>query len=224
MKLHYSPASTTSLPIVLFCADNGIPLDLQAVDLMSGQHKSEAYLKINPWGLVPALDDDGFVLTESSAILKYVADKVESAAYPRDRKKRARVNECMDWVNTQIYRELGYHYVYPQILPHHVRSPEAAQTATVEWGRDQASRALATLDQVLGPNPYLCGDEITIADYFAAEVLHAGSLVGADYARYPNVQRWLDTMKARPSWGEVNQVYDGLAASLADKSFVPLSA
>jgi glutathione S-transferase len=66
----------------LFCAEQQIPLDLVVVDLMTGQQKSESHLKVNPWGLVPALDDDGFLLTESSAILKYIADKVESPAYP----------------------------------------------------------------------------------------------------------------------------------------------
>jgi glutathione S-transferase len=223
MKLHYSPASTTSLPIVLFCAEQQITLDLAVVDLMTGQQKSESYLKLNPWGLVPALDDDDFVLTESSAILKYIADKVESSAYPRELRARARVNERMDWINTEVYRELGYHFVYPQILPHHARSPDAAQSTTVAWGRDRATRALGILDrQVLGHHAYLCGDAITIADYFAAQLIHVGSLVGASYSQYPNLTRWYESMKALPSWKQVNEVFDGFSASLASKTFVPL--
>jgi glutathione S-transferase len=223
MKLHYSPASTTSLSIVLFCAESRIPFEPSLVNLMTGEQKSPAYLKLSPWGLVPTLDDDGFVLTESSAILKYIAEKHESPAYPRDLRARARVNERMDWINTELYRELGYHFVYPQILPHHARTPDGAQHATVQWGRERARRALSILDEhAFAHGPYLCGDRISIADYFAAQIVHVGSLVGAHYEPYPKLQHWLEIMKALPSWSAVNQVFDGFAASLAGRSHVTL--
>lgn len=223
MKLHYSPASTTSLSIVLFCAESRIPIDPIVVNLMTGEHKSPAYLKLNPWGLVPTLEDEGFVLTESSAILKYIAEKHESPAYPRDLRARARVNERMDWINTELYRELGYHFVYPQILPHHTRTPEGAQQATIQWGREKARGALRILDEhAFAHGPYLCGDRISIADYFAAEILQVGCLVGAHYEPYPKLQRWLEIMKALPSWNAVNQVFDGFAASLQGASYATL--
>lgn len=223
MKLHYSPASTTSLSIVLFCAESRIPFDAVVVNLMTGEQSSPAYLKLNPWGLVPTLEDDGFVLTESSTILKYLAEKHESPAYPRELRARARVNERMDWINTELYRELGYHFVYPQILPHHARTPESAQSATVQWGREKACRALSILDDhAFAHGPYLCGDRITIADYFAAQIVNVGSLVGARYERYHKLQRWLELMKALPSWSAVNEVFDGFAASLKGGSHVTL--
>ena len=92
MKLYYHPVSTVSRPVVLFAADNAIALDYQVVDLMTGEHMGAAYAKINPSQQVPVLEDGDFRLTESSAILKYLADKVHSPAYPSDLKKRARVN------------------------------------------------------------------------------------------------------------------------------------
>ena len=84
MKLYYHPVSTVSRPIVLFAADNGIPLDYQVVDLMTGEHMKPPYRAINPSRLVPVLEDGDFRLTESSAILKYLADKFDSPAYPKD--------------------------------------------------------------------------------------------------------------------------------------------
>ncbi len=180
---------------------------------------------LNPWGLVPVLEDDGFLLTVSSAILKYLADKVHSPAYPQGLRERARVNERMDWINTAAYRELGYHFVYPQILPHHARTPDVAQQSTLQWGRERAARALSVLGQHgIGDRAYVCGDEITIADYFAAQVIHLGSLIRVSYAPFPNLQRWLQRMKALPSWKQVNEVFDGVAASLASTQFVPLLA
>ena len=93
MKLYYHPVSTTSRPILQFCEDAGISYEPIVVDLMKGEHFQEPYCSFNPNCMVPAIDDDGFVLTESSAILKYLAEKHQSPAYPADLKKRARIRD-----------------------------------------------------------------------------------------------------------------------------------
>jgi glutathione S-transferase len=223
MKLYFHPASTASRPVVLFCAEAGISYEPVVVDILTGAHHREPFLSLNPSKMVPVLEDGDLVLTESSAILKYLADKAGSPAYPKDLKARARVNERMDWFNTQHYREWGYHLIYPQVFPHHLRKPEEAQRATVEWGREKSEQWLQVLnDNVLGSNKYLCGDQITIADYFGAEILSAGDLIGVSFKRYPNVDRWLRTMHALPSWKATNEVADGFAASLREKKFVTI--
>jgi glutathione S-transferase len=131
MKLHMSPISTTSRPVKLFCAEAGVDETMVPVDLMAGEHHGEKFVALNPNRLVPVLEDGDFVLTESSAILKYLADKVGSPLYPKDLEQRARVNERMDWFNTQLYRELGYHLVYPQLFPHHKRASDEVTNGTV---------------------------------------------------------------------------------------------
>jgi glutathione S-transferase len=226
MKLHFNPVSTASRPVVLFLEESKIPYEPVIVDLMAGVHLKEPFLKLNPSHMVPVLEeDDGFVLTESSAILKYLADKVGSPAYPKDLKQRARVNERMDWINTNFYREWAYHLVYPQIFPNHTRSPEEAQTACLSWGKEKAEHWLEILDRdLIGKNAYLCGDAITIADYFAAGVFSCGVLIGASFGKYPNVERWLKSMRGLSSWGNVNGVVEGFAASLKGKSFVTIGA
>ena len=59
----------------------------------------------------------------------------------------------------------------------------------------------------------------TIADYLGAELLACGDLIRADWSGYPNIARWLDTMKSRPSWAGIHEVIDGFAASLEGKEF-----
>jgi len=113
MKLHYHPVSTTSRTVVWFAQEQGIALDLQVIDLFTGEHCGERFAAINPNCLVPVLEDGDFRLTESSAILKYLADRAYSPAYPTELKARARVNEVMDWFNANLYRDLGYGVLYP---------------------------------------------------------------------------------------------------------------
>ena len=224
MKLHYHPVSTASRPVVLFLEESKIPYEGHVVDLMTGAHTKEPFTNVNPSAMVPALEDGDFVLTESSAILKYLADKVDSPAYPKDLKKRARVNERMDWINTNFYREWGYHLLYPQLFPHHKRRSDEAHEGTIHWGKEKVEHWLGLLDKkIIGNHKYICGDEITIADYFAAEILAAGDLVGCKFDRYPNVDRWMKTMRALPSWKKVNEATDGFAASLRDKKFVHIA-
>ena len=152
MKLYYHPVSTTSRPVVLFIAENGIDCELRFVDLMKGEHYQPEYVAMNPNRLVPMLEDGDFRLTESSAILKYLAEKTGSSAYPKELRARAKVNEMMDWINTQICREFAYGLVYPQIFPTHKRRSDEAHAGTIAWGKEKAQGWLKILDEnLLGP-------------------------------------------------------------------------
>ncbi|MEQ1805962.1 MAG: glutathione S-transferase family protein [Burkholderiaceae bacterium] len=223
MKLYFHPASTTSRPIVLFAAESRIALEEQIVDLFTGEHYKEPFEAVNPNHLVPVLEDGDFRLTESSAILKYLADKSNSALYPKDLQQRARVNERMDWINTQLCRDFAYGLVYPQIFPFHKRRSDEAHDATLAWGKERAQGWLKVLnDHILGSNHYLCGNTITIADYYGASFVALGELIGSDYAAYPNVNRWLARMKHLASWKRVNEVIDGYGASLKANAMQPV--
>ncbi len=130
------PVSMTCRPVRLFVADNDISVEEEFIDLMQGAHMQPAYCASNPNCLVPMLEDGDLKLTESSAILKYLADKIGSPAYPKDLKQRAKVNEMMDWLNTNFYREWGYNLCYPQLFPNLKRRSEEAQAATLEFGKE----------------------------------------------------------------------------------------
>jgi glutathione S-transferase len=221
MKLYYHPASTASRPILLFAAENDIALEMQLVDIFKGEHRQPSYTALNPNGLIPLLEDGDFRLTESSAILKYLADKIDSPLYPKGLQQRARVNERMDWFNTQLSRDYCFGLVFAQLLPHHKRRSDEAQAGTVQWGQERSRVWLQVLnDHLLGPGRnYVCGDAITIADYFGASLLTLGEVIGCDFAAYPYVQGWLARVKALKSWKSVNAVLDGLTASHKGEAF-----
>jgi glutathione S-transferase len=218
MRLYMHPASATSRPISLFAVDEHISLEEVVIDLMAGEHRLPEYLAINPNGLVPLLDDGGFRLTESSAILKYLAEKTSSAAYPRDLRERARVNETMDWLNANLYRDLGFNMVYPQIFPHHARRSAEGTAAAVAWGTKRSEDWMRVLDgHLIGPNAnHLCLGRLTIADYLGSGLVGLAEAVGFAFSDYPNVDRWLRNMKSMPNWERVNGgFYRMLEASAA---------
>jgi glutathione S-transferase len=223
LKLYMHPASTTSRSVSLFIAEKKLPVTQQVVDLMTGEHYKDEYTAVNPSHLVPTLEDGDFRLTESSAILKYLASRFDAPEYPRDLKKRAKVDEAMDWFNTQFIRDFGYGLLYPQLFAHHKRPTAEQHAGVITWGKDKARVWLGVLDRnIIGNRPYVCGDEITIADYFGACFVTAGEIIGCTFEDFPNVKRWLDNVRKLGSWAKVNEVMYGFAASVKGQKFETL--
>ncbi|HJS80059.1 MAG TPA: glutathione S-transferase family protein [Vitreimonas sp.] len=220
LTLYMHPISTVSRPVSLFIAEKELPVTEKVLDLMAGEHKGAGYLAINPNGQVPSLAEGDFRMAESSAILKYLASRFDCPEYPKDLKERAKVDEAMDWFNTNLYRDFGYGLLYPQIFPHHKRPSEEFHSGVVAWGKQKTQAALRILDvNMLGANDYVTNDRISIADYFGVGLLTAGETIGCTYGDYPNVCRWIGSMKQLKSWNRVNEVFNGFAASMKGKDF-----
>jgi glutathione S-transferase len=222
MKLYYHPVSTTCRPIMLLAAAEHIDLDYQLVDLFVGDNLKPEFLTINPNGAVPLLEDGDFRLAESSAILKYLAEKFHAASLPADLRARARVNERMDWFNTGLYRDLGYGLIYPQVIETYRKGDEQAHRAHLAWSRAKAKHWLEILDHHhIGPaNNFVCGAEPTLADFMGACYLTLGDVIRIDYSAYPNITRWLTNIKALPYWAKTNEpFYTHFVAPFKDAPF-----
>jgi glutathione S-transferase len=106
--LYMNPVSTACRPVSLLIAEKKLPVTERFVDLMAGEHHGAAFMTLNPCCLVPVLEDGDFRMAESSAMLKYLASEFDAPEYPADVKERAKVDEAMDWFNTQFYRDFGF--------------------------------------------------------------------------------------------------------------------
>src|SRR4029434_5308818 len=80
----------------------GLPYEYKSVNLPKGENKTEAFLKLNPTGKVPVIQDDDFVLCESNAICKYLSEKASSNFYPKDPRRRALVDQWTDFSSLHI--------------------------------------------------------------------------------------------------------------------------
>ena len=220
LTLYMHPISTVSRPVSLFIAEKNLPVNEQVLDMMNREHKGDAYLAINPNGQVPSLVEGNFSMAESSAILKYLASRFDCPEYPRDLKERAKVDEAMDWFNTNFYRDFGYGLLYPQIFPHHKRPTDEFHAGVIAWGKEKTKASLGILDtRILGANDYVANNRISIADYFGIGLVTAGETIGCTYADYPNVCRWIGNMKKLSSWDRVNEVFNGFAGSMKGREF-----
>ncbi len=162
----------------------------------SGDSRKPEYLKINPNGHVPALEDDGKIFWESMAINMYLAGKYGKAPFwPESHADRAHVAQWSIWAMTEIEPHLLTMLMNKLFLPKEQRSESAVTQAA------QALKApAAVLDGHLKGRQYLLGNDFTIADLNVASVMSLGSLVGVDLSATPVAKAWLDKCLSRPSF------------------------
>jgi glutathione S-transferase len=220
MKLYCDPISTTSRPVLLFAAESGVALDREHVDLLSHQNREPEYLAINPNGIVPFLVDGDVRLGESTAILRYLADKIGSPAYPRELKARARVDEAMSWFSTNFHEYFCLFTIYPNFgVPQGV-DPTLAQ-AMIAFGEEHAPRWLEVLDRhMIGDQDFVCGDHPTLADYLGAAFVTLGEAAAYNFDPYPNIRRWIANMRALPAWDATYAAFNGFVAALQSQAQV----
>jgi glutathione S-transferase len=221
MKLYMHPVSNATRPVRLYMAEKNIDCEEVLVDILKGEHLQPPYSDMNPSKLVPMLEDGDLRLTESAAILRYLANKHGHPEYPTEVKERAKVDELLDWFNTQFYRDFGYGLAYPQIFPGHKRPSDDFHQGVIGWGKDRAQSWFSVLDaHWLGHGKkWLRGDQITIADYFGGSLVTIGEVIRCDFSSYPNVSRWVSSLKSLGSWTKVNEAMYGFMNYLKDQSF-----
>jgi glutathione S-transferase len=101
-----------------------------------------------------------------------------------------------------------------------MRRSEEAHAGAIEWGKQNSQKWMQVLnDHWIGDNQYLCGNQITIADYFGAGLVTLGEAIHTDFSKYPNVARWLRNMKSLKNWDRVNEVFNGFVGSTKGKPF-----
>ena len=171
---------------------------------------------------MPALADGDFVLTEASAILKYLADIGASPLYPTDTRKRAQINQRMDWFNTGFHHAFCYGVVYTQAFPQYAYPHAPTQADLVRRAREHSTKWLDVLDtHYLADQRFVCGDQMTIADLLGVAYITIGDWVGFDFRPWPNISRWISAMRARPSWEATQGPWNGLVAYLQSMATQP---
>ena len=223
MKLYMHPASITSRIVRLYIAEKGLDVEEEVVDLFTGAHHQEPFVTINPNRLVPVLEDGDFRLTESAAILIYLAEKFDFPEYPKD-VEGAREGQRGDVLGKlQLLPRLGLQPRLSAALP----APQAAERrGRTGWRWSGAatrapSGCRCSNEHWLGDGrTWLTGEAMTVADYYVGGLVALGDMIRWDFAKTPNVAAWLGRMKALPHWGEVSAALDGFAASLKDREFV----
>ena len=199
MKIYGHPASTCTRKILCTLAEKNASAEFVMVDIMKGEQKSAEHLARHPFGVVPVLDDDGFVMYEARAIIRYLDAKLPGASLtPKDLRDHARMEQWFSVEQSYFSPPAMKAILEVFFAPMKGTTPDANAIAE---GKAGAAKALDVIERALVGKDYLVGD-FSLADITYAPYLqylfdtNAGDII----AERPNVSAWATRMLERPSW------------------------
>jgi glutathione S-transferase len=196
----------------------GLQYDYKRVNLFAGEQKSPEFLKLNPVGRVPAINDDGFFAFESTAIIRYLAEKNNSSLYPNDLKKRTLINEWMDFTNMHVataLQKITYNRVFYKF-----RNDQIDERSLSD-GIRFLGQHLPLLEKQLKEHKFLAGNEMTLADINLLAALDPAEISSVDLSAYPSLNAWRKNLKSQSFYtkchNSLEEVFQAMTAAAGAK-------
>jgi glutathione S-transferase len=198
--VHSVPGSPFGRAVLAMLEEKGAAYRLASVPL--GTSKSPEHLARHPFGRVPVLEHDGFMLYETQAILRYL-DRVlpPPALTPPDPRRAARMDQAMNVNDWYLFQGVGNVIIFHRVIAPRLmgRTPDEA---AIEAAMPKAKIVFNELARLLADNEYFCGEAISLADLMLAPAVEFFTLVpewSALGAPHANLSAWVARMQARPS-------------------------
>jgi glutathione S-transferase len=211
LKIYGAELSSPSNKVRFVANELGLEYDYQSVNLVAGDNQKEEHLKLHPGGKVPVIDDDGFVLFESNAIIRYLATKSESPLYPAGAKQRALVDQWSDFVSHHIATAVS------RVLVNRVFAPflnQEVDERSLADGLSFLERFLPVVNAPLEERRYLAGGELTLADFSLLAALDPAEVAQVDMSGYLNITRWRKDLMGREFYTKCHKSYGDVLAAI----------
>jgi glutathione S-transferase len=197
LKIYGVKTSSNVQKVLWCCGELGLPFER---DENTGgpfrKDRTAAYLALNPNGLIPTIDDDGFILWESNVVVRYLAAKHgDGTLCPADLTRRADCERWMDWQQTAIAPPMGI--LFRALLRKPAdETPEDQVYAAMQRARENWH----ILDNQLAARPFVGGATLTVSDIALGNAIHRWFRLPVERPNLPNIKAWYDRLCARPSY------------------------
>jgi len=199
MKLYYHPNSPNCVDVRATANHLGIQLDLQLVDLLKGAQRDSSFLRINPNGKVPTLVDGDFALSESNAIMQYLASKKpNNSLWPADDRTRADICRWQFWQASQWNKATGT-LVWENMIKKFL-GQGGPDPAKIKEGEELFHSSAAVLDGHLKDREYLAANALTLADFSVAAMLIYARPARLPLEKYENIRAWYERLEKLDAW------------------------
>lgn len=204
LKIYHAPLSGGANKVRMCANALGLEYEAIAVDLGSGKQRTPEYLAVNPFGKVPAIDDDGFYLFESNAIVKYLCRKHGSVLYPRELHSQAVVDQWCDFAVSLLAPAFG-RVVFNRLLAP-MRGASVSQES-LEDGLRFIGNYLPVIEERLGASAYIARPEMTIADIAILSVLDPAEACEIELSGFSRLYTWREALRAQKFYRDVHAYY-----------------
>jgi glutathione S-transferase len=213
MKLYIFPPSSRALGIVALNNHLALDCEIRPIDLGRGDQLTPEYVALNPNRKMPTLEDDGFVLWESNAMLFYMAAKrPDRGLWPSDLKGQADVLRWLAWQSAHWDAEsvgmVAYEKASKGVLG--VGPPDPAFIAR---GEQNFGRFAAVLNDALKGRTWLIGERLTIGDFSIGALVPTAERLQLPVREFPEILRWYNGLATLPAWQKAVAAKDAAMAA-----------
>lgn len=199
MKLYFHPMSGNSRRVLLVATHLDVPLERVVVDLTRGEQRGAPHLSLNPNGRVPVLEDDGFLLWESRAIMQYLAEKTPGQTLlPADARGRADVNRWLYWCSAHMAPANTILVVENFVKPLTGQGP--TDPAEVARGEALFAQHAPVLDAHLAGRTWVSQERLTLADFSLAASFALAGPARLPLGDFANIRAWLGRVQELEAW------------------------
>lgn len=194
ITLYGSPRSSAGR-CVWALEEAGVTYALKDVDMKNKEHKSEAYLKINPMGKVPAMIDGDVTLFESMGINYYIAEKYKKELLGTSDLEKGLTMQWSFWSTSELQPPIIEIFIQKVFIPEDKRDH-----IVIENNLKKIPALLKVLNESLKERKFVSGDHFTIGDINTASVVSICPMIGVEFTDYPHIKNWLNSMNERPAF------------------------
>lgn len=212
LKIYGYPVSLPSNKVRFTANHIGLDYDYMVVDLVKGEQMNEGHKKLHPAGKVPVMDDNGFILFESGAIIKYLAAKHGSGLYPEDIKQRAHVDKWTDFATLHIGSSMNRVFFNRILAP--VVGVEVDERSMND-GIGFLERYLPVADKQLSHSGHLAGNDLTLADITLLSMLDPAEASQVDLSPYQSLSSWRRRLQNEDFYTRCHKSYSDVLKSAA---------
>src|SRR6516225_8311479 len=213
MRLYLFPPSTRVLAITALKNHLGFDCEILPIDLGRGDQLTPQYVALNPNKKMPTLEDDGFVLWESNAILFYMAAKRPNVGlWPSDLGGQAEVLRWLAWESAHWVAESWGMVVFEKASKA-VLGLGPPDPAFIARGEQNFARFAALLNDSLRGKTWLVGERLTIADFSIAGFVPLAERMALPVEKFPEILRWYKGLAALPAWEDTLTARDAAMAA-----------
>ena len=205
MKVYGHPLSSCTRKVLLTLAESNQVAELVPIDLFAGEHTKSSHLARHPFGVIPVLEDNDFVLFESRAIIRYLANRGDGRALlPRDPRSLARMDQWLSVDQSYIAPHTRTLAVERILRRHAGVAPDAEAVQRAEGG---LAKAFTVLDEALAKSAFLAGTTFSLADISLMPYIASLAMLEAEHLLEGRsaLSSWWSRVSDRPSWQYATQ-------------------
>ncbi len=204
LKIYGADLSSPSNKVRFAANHLGLDYEYVRVSIKEGENKTERFLVLHPAGKIPVIEDDGFVMFESDAIIKYLCAKTDSPLYPGGLRARALTDQWADFATIHVGGAVG------KVLFNRVFAPligVPVDQRSLQEGLEFFNRFCAVVDKQLQKQQFLAGESLSVADFSLLAALDPVETAEISMDPFPATGRWMERLRRQEFYQKCHRRY-----------------